>query len=70
LSFDPNLVSNSAPTGSRLLEREYHPPLSFLAGQELGVFNMGSTVIVLYERGVLDSTAHLQPGSVRLGQKL
>lgn len=70
LAFDPTVVSNAALAGSRKVEREYLPKLSFLAGQELGIFNMGSTVIVLYEKGVLESTSHIKSGPVRLGQKL
>jgi phosphatidylserine decarboxylase len=45
--------------------------LEFLRGQEIGRFNMGSTVVLLAERGRLRWRATLQPGStVRYGEPI
>ncbi len=47
------------------------PPLQLARGQELGRFNLGSTVILLLGRKAADWAPDLTPGSrVRVGQKL
>jgi len=44
---------------------------SLTKGEEMGRFNMGSTIIVLFGENAVDWEAALQPGDkVRLGQKL
>ncbi len=70
LTFDPEMVSNAVPWGTRRAEKRYQPPLAFRAGQELGIFNMGSTVIVVYEKTVVGPLAKTAAGQVRLGQPL
>jgi phosphatidylserine decarboxylase len=46
-------------------------PVTLMRGQELGRFNMGSTVILLAPRGMLDWRQQLQPGKpVRVGLSL
>lgn len=70
LSFDPHVVSNAALWGLRREDKEYQPPLSFFPGQELGIFNMGSTVIVVYENTVLDPQFVPLAGKVKMGQPI
>jgi phosphatidylserine decarboxylase len=63
LSYDPKVRSHVGPTGS---ERAYRPELEVARGQELGMFHLGSTVIVLFEPGRV--TLDLQAGdAVRVG---
>jgi phosphatidylserine decarboxylase precursor len=48
-----------------------HAPLTLPRGAEMGRFNMGSTVILLFPRGALRWRADLAPGSViRMGEPL
>lgn len=67
LSFDPSVATN---TGHRELERHrYDPPIPLRRGDELGVFEMGSTVIVVTERGL--KLEGFQGGEVmRLGRRI
>jgi len=61
------------PTKSkRVTVREYHENEIMLArGEEMGRFNMGSTVILLLPPGTLEDATNLGAGdAVRLGQKL
>ena len=46
MSFDREIVTNASHFRS-LNTKEYHPTIDVEKGQELGIFNMGSTVIVL-----------------------
>ena len=47
------------------------PAINLQRGEEMGVFNMGSTVILLFAQDRIDWASDLQPGSpVRLGQIL
>jgi phosphatidylserine decarboxylase len=48
LSYDPKVRSHVGPTGS---ERTYRPGFEVARGQELGMFHLGSTVILLFEPG-------------------
>jgi phosphatidylserine decarboxylase len=48
LSYDPKVRSHVGPSGSM---RSYTPEIEIARGQELGMFHLGSTVIVLFEPG-------------------
>ena len=67
LAFDAAVATN---TGHRELERHaYDPPIAIARGDELGVFEMGSTVIVATERGL--ELEPFQGGDVmRLGRRI
>lgn len=52
LSFDPEIVTNQFSKTS-VVDKEYSIPHEVLAGDELGTFHMGSTVVVLYPPGGL-----------------
>lgn len=58
-----------APAAKRVISHLTAPDLKLDKGQELGRFNMGSTIILLFERGRMSWDPSLAPGSeVRLGQ--
>jgi phosphatidylserine decarboxylase len=59
------------PARRRTLTRVPHGPVTLRKGMELGRFNMGSTVILLFERGHARWDPGLGPGSiVRMGGRL
>ncbi len=47
--FDPSVHTNEYPFKNRRLLMEYTPPKALSVGDELGVFNLGSTVVLLTE---------------------
>ncbi|MEO6951103.1 MAG: archaetidylserine decarboxylase [Polyangia bacterium] len=59
LSYDEQVRSHSGPGGSL---RNYDTPIAVGRGQELGMFHLGSTVIVLFEPGRVELT--IRPGDV------
>lgn len=64
-SFDAEVVTNRLPSRVR---RTYQPPLSIKTGEELGIFHMGSTVVLLTPPGFLNQLPN--PGGVKVGQVL
>jgi phosphatidylserine decarboxylase len=59
------------PAARRVITRMPGPPLRLQKGAELGRFNMGSTVILLFEPNRVRPHPHVHAGSaVRLGQSL
>jgi phosphatidylserine decarboxylase len=63
MEYDSDWRTNRA--GTRYTVKRYQPPLPIVKGQELGVFQMGSTVIVLYQKGLLATS--LRPGKTQMG---
>ncbi len=61
------IVSNA---GTKHGHRIYDPPIPIERGQELGVFEMGSTVVLLLEAGVFEATALETGRTVRMGEAL
>lgn len=53
LSFDKNIVTNQSFFKPKDQLKTYEPPISIKAGDELGVFHMGSTVICVYPKDFL-----------------
>lgn len=51
ITLDPSIISNRwmwhAPT-----DRQYTPPLPVKAGEELGIFHLGSTVVCLFDKSL------------------
>ena len=67
VSFDEEIVTNQSRFGSPFI-KSYVRPIKIEKGQELGIFHMGSTVVMLYGPGqmnVLPAT-----GPVRLGESV
>lgn len=69
-TFDPGVpVTNLAGAGPQ--SRDYAKPIPVAKGQELGAFEMGSTVILLFEPGRVDLAPSLVPGArVRVGEAI
>lgn len=70
MSFDPDIVSNLT-RNCEPIYKKYETPIKVQAGDELGMFNMGSTVIVLYpkEYEMLEDKV-LYRGQVKMGETL
>jgi phosphatidylserine decarboxylase len=57
--------------GARAQRGDYAPPLPVKKGEELGAFEMGSTVILLFEPGRVQLSGRVRPGArVRVGEPL
>jgi phosphatidylserine decarboxylase len=68
--YDPTVPHTNLPGGAAR-RRDYETPLPAEKGQELGAFEMGSTVIVLFERDRVRLDPRLVPGArVRVGEEL
>jgi phosphatidylserine decarboxylase len=48
------------------INKSYEPPIPIARADEFGIFHMGSTVIVLFERGIL-SVSEFEKGTVLFG---
>ena len=60
-----------AEAATRMEKRTLSPPLAYAQGEEVGRFNMGSTVILVLPPGAPAWPAELAPGaSVRMGARL
>ena len=71
MSFDESLNSTFRKGDRQAKERSYNPPVKIARGEEIGVFNMGSTVVMLYEKGVLaESPEQFRGRHVKMGQSL
>ncbi len=69
LNFDKSIVTNQSFFKSYPVEKSYSPRIEIKKGDELGTFNMGSTVIVLYPEGVTLSEV-IKPFSVKYGESV
>lgn len=68
--YDPAAPLSNRP-GGRPASRDYEPPIPVAKGQELGAFEMGSTVILVLEPGRAALRAELAQGTrVRVGEAL
>lgn len=63
--YDPNIATNCG--GNEIIRKDYVPPIPIERGAELGVFELGSTVILILEKGV-EITA--PRGPVKMGTAL
>ncbi len=68
--YDPTVPYTNLP-GAAPRRHDYGTPLPVEKGQELGAFEMGSTVIVLFEPGRVRLDARLAAGArVRVGEPI
>ena len=68
--YDPSAPPTNL-RGARPLARDYETPLPVAKGQELGAFEMGSTVILLFEAGRVRLDGRLVPATrVRVGEPI
>ncbi len=71
MTFDQNISTRYRHAERQVKERAYNPPLPIKRGEEVGIFHMGSTVIMLYEKGVLPVEAdQFRSRHVKMGQSL
>ena len=69
-SFDPEVPVTNLP-GAEAQSRDYVTPIPVEKGQELGAFEMGSTVILLFEPGRVGLSPGLASGArVRVGEAI
>jgi phosphatidylserine decarboxylase len=68
--YDPTIPVSNLPR-AHAISRDYPTPIPVEKGQELGAFEMGSTVIVLLEPGKAELRAGLSEGTrVRVGEPI
>ena len=68
--YDPTAPVTNRP-GARAQGRDYLEPIPVEKGRELGAFEMGSTVILLFEAGRVRLARHIAPGvRVRVGETI
>lgn len=67
LSFDPEIITNQSIFNPKPFRKDYPEGLQTKKGEELGVFNMGSTVVLIYQKSVLDKVFKT-PQAVQVGQ--
>lgn len=57
MTFDPSIATTKRPSKREVARKLYEPAVEISRGDEIGIFRMGSTVVMLYEDGVLDVEA-------------
>lgn len=70
MSFDPEINTQSRNRRRHPRERTYSPAIPVRRGDEIGIFHMGSTVIMLFERGLVPSPASFGQTRTQVGQKV
>jgi phosphatidylserine decarboxylase len=69
-SYDPSIPPTNL-AGAEPRWRDYGEPIAVAKGQELGAFEMGSTVILVFEKGRVALAPFLVPGAtVRVGMAI
>ena len=71
MSYDPQLVTNRVGQSQQVSHKKYGQKITISAGDELGIFHMGSSVVVLYPpayKELLDEKDFLFRGNVLMGQ--
>lgn len=71
VSYDAEIVSNSSLSVTRKpILKVYKPALHINKGEKLGIFHMGSTVVMIYPKGFISLAHRNIAGPVRLGETL
>jgi phosphatidylserine decarboxylase len=68
MSFDRGITTNSKNKNSKVKEKKYPSPIPIKRGDEVGVFNMGSTVIMIYPPGMIAKLPEVH--KVKMGESL
>lgn len=69
LSFDSSISTAVRKAERRVREKKYEPSIEIKRGDEVGIFHMGSTVVMLYAPGVLEVDARqYSERHVKIGQ--
>lgn len=66
ITHDPSIVTNRWMWHAST-DRVYSPPISVKAGDELGIFHLGSTVVCVYDKN-LPRVANQNPCPVKMGE--
>jgi phosphatidylserine decarboxylase len=68
--YDPSAPPTNL-AGAAAHRRDYETPIPVEKGQELGAFEMGSTVILLFEPGRVALDERVAPGArLRVGERI
>ncbi|MES2962305.1 MAG: archaetidylserine decarboxylase [Bdellovibrionota bacterium] len=68
MTFDPSIATTKRPANRKVAEKTYDPALEIARADEVGIFRMGSTVVMLYEKGALDvETAAMKNHHSKMG---
>lgn len=71
MSYDDTIATTGRSPSRPIKEQGYQPPKPLRRGDELGIFHMGSTVIVLFEPGMLlIDIGTLRGSKVKMGESL
>ncbi len=73
MSYDKTLVTNRVGQSKKMVSKKYEQGISMAAGEEAGIFHMGSSAVVLYPSSygdVLNDKSLSFRGSVLMGQSL
>jgi phosphatidylserine decarboxylase len=72
IAFDQQIQTRERPEGRKVREMTYSVPIAIRRGDEVGIFHMGSTVVMLYEKSLLpaDHAADWRGKTVRMGESL
>lgn len=71
MSFDSHINTRHRAVGRQVREHTYEPKIPVRKGDEIGVFHMGSTVVMLYEKSVLTADFESYRGRhIKMGQAL
>jgi len=66
VNYDKNLRTN---TNKKIVKRKYHPPIHIKKGAPLGKFNLGSTVILIFQKDSIEFLVKLG-AKVQVGEKI
>lgn len=66
--FDKDIRTNIGRKGRSPLRKTYANPIELKKGDELGIFHMGSSVVLIFPEGAIPSLP--EPGAVKMGLSL
>jgi phosphatidylserine decarboxylase len=72
MSFDSGISTRVRKPPRQPRDRRYEPAIPIHRGDEIGIFHMGSTVIMVYEKGVIGAFdfTQVKGQNVRMGETL
>lgn len=70
LSFDKNIITNQSFLKPMAQKKHYEPSIQMSAGDELGIFHMGSTVICVYPEGFLPELKTPLGSQTKVGEEV
>lgn len=69
LSYDERIRTNQSGQSNSIQDYPYEKPITLNKGEELGIFHMGSTVVLLLEKSFANEVS-FQSGPVQMGQPI